>query len=58
MRNLAGSPSRERTERERDAAPLVADGDVVVPGLTVGVNLVVDWFLSIDARPSGAQAEM
>jgi len=26
--------------------------------LTVGVNLVVDWFLSIEARPSGAQAEM
>ena len=26
--------------------------------LTVGINLVVDWFLSIDARPSGAQAEM
>jgi len=24
--------------------------------LTVGVNLVVDWLLSIDARPSGAQA--
>jgi len=26
--------------------------------LTVGVNLVVDWLLSIDARPSGSQAEM
>lgn len=26
--------------------------------LTVGVNLVVDWLLSIEARPSGAQAEM
>ena len=26
--------------------------------LTVGINLVVDWFLSIDARPSGSQAEM
>jgi peptide/nickel transport system permease protein len=26
--------------------------------LTVGINLVVDWLLSIDARPSGAQAEM
>jgi peptide/nickel transport system permease protein len=26
--------------------------------LTVGVNMVVDWFLSIEARPSGAQAEM
>lgn len=26
--------------------------------LTVSVNLVVDWMLSVDARPSGAQAEM
>ncbi|MEY4882366.1 MAG: hypothetical protein RIS34_220 [Pseudomonadota bacterium] len=26
--------------------------------LTVGVNLVVDWLLSIEARPSGAQAEL
>ena len=26
--------------------------------LTVSVNLVVDWLLSIEARPSGAQAEM
>jgi peptide/nickel transport system permease protein len=26
--------------------------------LTVGVNLVVDWLLSINARPSGAQAEL
>lgn len=26
--------------------------------LTVSVNLVVDWVLSIDARPSGAQAEL
>jgi peptide/nickel transport system permease protein len=26
--------------------------------LTVGVNLVVDWLLSIDARPSGSQAEI
>lgn len=26
--------------------------------LTVAINLVVDWLLSIDARPSGAQAEM
>jgi hypothetical protein len=24
----------------------------------VSVNLVVDWMLSIDARPSGAQAEL
>jgi peptide/nickel transport system permease protein len=29
-----------------------------IASLTVGVNLVVDWLLSIDARPSGAQAEM
>ena len=29
-----------------------------IAALTVGVNLVVDWLLSIDARPSGAQAEM
>lgn len=26
--------------------------------LTVSVNLVVDWFLAVDARPSGAQAEL
>jgi peptide/nickel transport system permease protein len=26
--------------------------------LTVAVNMVVDWLLSIDARPSGAQAEL
>jgi peptide/nickel transport system permease protein len=31
---------------------------VAIAALTVGVNLVVDWMLSIDARPSGAQAEM
>ena len=31
---------------------------VAIASLTVGVNLVVDWLLSIDARPSGAQAEM
>jgi peptide/nickel transport system permease protein len=29
-----------------------------IASLTVGVNLVVDWLLSIDARPSGAQAEL
>jgi peptide/nickel transport system permease protein len=29
-----------------------------IASMTVGVNLVVDWLLSIDARPSGAQAEM
>ncbi len=26
--------------------------------LTVSINLLVDWMLSIDARPSGAQAEL
>ena len=26
--------------------------------MTVGVNLVVDWILSINSRPSGASAEM
>ena len=31
---------------------------IAIATLTVGVNLVVDWLLSIDARPSGAQAEM
>jgi peptide/nickel transport system permease protein len=31
---------------------------IAIAALTVGVNLVVDWLLSIDARPSGAQAEM
>ena len=31
---------------------------LAISTLTVGVNLVVDWFLSIEARPSGAQAEM
>ena len=31
---------------------------MAIASLTVGVNLVVDWLLSIDARPSGAQAEM
>jgi peptide/nickel transport system permease protein len=31
---------------------------IAIAMLTVGVNLVVDWLLSIDARPSGAQAEM
>ena len=31
---------------------------LAIAALTVGVNLVVDWLLSIDARPSGAQAEM
>lgn len=31
---------------------------IAISLLTVGINLVVDWLLSIDARPSGAQAEM
>jgi peptide/nickel transport system permease protein len=31
---------------------------IAISVLTVGVNLVVDWLLSIDARPSGAQAEL
>jgi peptide/nickel transport system permease protein len=31
---------------------------LAIATLTVGVNLLVDWLLSIDARPSGAQAEM
>jgi peptide/nickel transport system permease protein len=26
--------------------------------MTIGVNLIVDWILSINARPSGASAEM
>ncbi len=26
--------------------------------MTIGINLIVDWFLSMDARPSGASAEM
>ena len=37
------------------------DAPVTLPAialLTVSVNLVVDWMLSIDARPSGAQAEL
>jgi peptide/nickel transport system permease protein len=38
------------------AAPLYPA--VAIASLTVGVNLVVDWLLSIDARPSGALAEM
>jgi peptide/nickel transport system permease protein len=31
---------------------------IAIALLTVAVNLIVDWLLSIDARPSGAQAEM
>ena len=26
--------------------------------MTIGVNLIVDWVLSINARPSGASAEL
>ena len=31
---------------------------LAISTLTVGVNLVVDWLLSIEARPSGAPAEL
>jgi peptide/nickel transport system permease protein len=31
---------------------------LAITTLTVGVNMVVDWLLSVEARPSGAQAEM
>ena len=31
---------------------------MMIAFMTVGVNLVVDWILSINARPSGASAEM
>jgi peptide/nickel transport system permease protein len=31
---------------------------LAITTLTVGINLVVDWLLSISAQPSGAQAEM
>ncbi len=31
---------------------------LAITALTVGVNLVVDWLLSIESRPSGAQAEL
>jgi peptide/nickel transport system permease protein len=37
-------------------APLYPAATIAL--LTVSVNLVVDWLLSIEARPSGAQAEM
>jgi peptide/nickel transport system permease protein len=30
----------------------------MIATMTIGVNLVVDWILSINARPSGASAEM
>jgi len=49
----------------RDSGSMIAFGvsaalypAAAIALLTVGINLVVDWFLSIDARPSGAQAEM
>jgi peptide/nickel transport system permease protein len=49
----------------RDNAPAINFGlyaplypALAIATLTVGVNLLVDWLLSIDARPSGAQAEM
>jgi peptide/nickel transport system permease protein len=38
------------------AAPLWPAAAIAL--MTVGVNLVVDWILSINARPSGASAEM
>jgi peptide/nickel transport system permease protein len=31
---------------------------VAIALMTIGVNLIVDWILSINARPSGASAEM
>lgn len=31
---------------------------MAIAAMTVGVNLIVDWILSINARPSGASAEM
>ncbi len=31
---------------------------LAITTLTVGVNMVVDWLLSVEARPSGAQAEL
>ncbi len=37
-------------------APLYPAGAIAL--LTVAVNRVVDWLLSIDARPSGAQAQL
>ena len=37
-------------------APLYPAATIAL--LTVSVNLVVDWLLSIEARPSGAQAEL
>jgi peptide/nickel transport system permease protein len=31
---------------------------MMIASMTIGVNLIVDWILSINARPSGASAEM
>lgn len=31
---------------------------IAIAVMTIGVNLVVDWFLSINSRPSGAMAEL
>jgi peptide/nickel transport system permease protein len=31
---------------------------MMIATMTIGVNLIVDWILSINARPSGASAEM
>ena len=31
---------------------------MAIAAMTVGINLIVDWILSINARPSGASAEM
>ena len=31
---------------------------MAIAAMTIGVNLIVDWILSINARPSGASAEM
>jgi len=38
------------------AAPLYPAAAIAL--MTIGVNLIVDWILSINARPSGASAEM
>ncbi len=38
------------------AAPLWPAAAIAT--MTIGVNLIVDWILSINARPSGASAEM
>ena len=56
----------ESGDADRDREAEAAFSDLLIPIypataialLTVSVNLVVDWMLSIDARPSGAQAEL